>query len=97
MNGLLDMGGGMRQQMGNQQIGGLLGAANQGGSKSSEGLRMAMMLSQSPTPETVQMVIETAKKSGNPQAGQLAELLGQFNSPKEIKQFADQILQQIRG
>ncbi len=95
MNGLLSMQ--EPQPMQQPMQGGLLGAAPQGSSQSSEGLKMAMMLSQNPTPQTVQMVIEAAKKSGNPQAGQIAELLGQLNTPESIKQFADQILQKIKG
>lgn len=92
MNGLL----GSQSQA--PQSGGLLGGGMpQQAQGSSEGLKMAMMLSQNPTPETVQAVIGMAQKSGNPQADQLVQTLLRLETPESIKMFADQVIQKLQG
>lgn len=89
--GLLDMA---PQQ---PQIGGLLGGQPQGESASADPMKLLNMLSQSPTPETVQGVIQIMTQSGRPEANQMAELLIQLKTPEQIKNFADQILRQKSG
>ena len=106
MAGMMGIGGG-------QSMGGMLGSMpggapvqqppaqgmpqqTQGGSP--QAMQMARMLAQSPTPETVQMVVGELMKKGTPEAKQIADVLTQVqSSPEGIAKVAQAIMQQMQG
>ena len=81
------------QQQGMQQA---QAAPQQGGSQ--QAMQMAQMLAQSPTPETVQMVVGELMKKGTPEAQQIADVLMQVqSSPESVTKVAQAIMQQMQG
>lgn len=81
---------------------GLLGAMGAGtpqqGAPNPQARQMAMSLAQNPTPAMVQQIIQQLHQSGSPEAPQYEQVLrGLGNDPTAIKQFADQMVQQLGG
>lgn len=71
-------------------------APQQGGSP--QAMQMAQMLTQSPTPQTVQMVVAELMKKGTPEAKQIADVLTQVqSSPEGIAKVAQAIMQHMQG
>lgn len=55
--------------------------------------QMAMMLAQSPTPDTVQKLIAQIKGSNAPDGEKWIQVLSHFaNSPNELKQIAQEVM-----
>jgi hypothetical protein len=62
------------------------------------GKQLATMLMQSPTPETVQMVVGKLMQKGTPEAQQMAEVLTQIQSnPEGLTKIAQAIMQNLQG
>lgn len=84
------------------QQGGLLGppgaplaAAPQAGGG---GLQMAQQLSQNPTPQMAQQIIQQLHQMGNPEAAKFEQMIGQvMNNPQALKHLADTIVQKLGG
>lgn len=103
--GIFDSVSGMQPSIGTQQPQGLLGSvAGAAGpapmqqAANPQGAQMATSLSQNPTPQMVQQIIQQLKTSGNPQAAQYEQILGGLGSdPAQIKQFADSMVQHFSG
>lgn len=78
-----------------QPAGGLLGSA---GSASPQDIQLATQLSQNPTPQMAQQVVQQLKQSGNPNAAQLEQVFSQAGDDTEfIKHIANSILQKMQG
>jgi hypothetical protein len=99
--GLLD--GAMPMAQAPQQ-GGLLGGAGappagtpqDGGAGG--GLQMAQQLSQNPTPQMAQQIIQQLHQMGNPEAAKFEQMIGQvMNNPQALKHLADTIAQKLGG
>lgn len=59
---------------------------------------MAMRLSQSPTPETAQQIIQQLHQMKSPEAAQFEQLLTNvMNNPQALKQLADAVMQKLGG
>lgn len=93
--GLLGAFSAPQQAAAPQPAGGLLGSA---GSASPQDIQLATQLSQNPTPQMAQQVVQQLKQSGNPNAGQLEQAFSQAGGdPEFIKHIADTILQKMQG
>lgn len=96
------LGSMMQGQPQQAQPGGLLGSmeggAPQASRPSNEDVQMAMRLSQNPTPQMAQQVVQHLKKTGNPNAAQLEQVFSQAGNDAEfIKHIAESILQKMQG
>lgn len=91
MNGLL----GLQSQA--PQLGGLLGSGMpQQAQGSSEGLKMAMMLSQNPTAEVAAGIIAKLKNDNDPQTDELEKILEMANGdPQMLKMIADNAIKSM--
>lgn len=95
--GLLGAFSGEEQAAPAPASGGLLGAAA-GAQGGQGGLQMALRLSQSPTPETAQQIIQQLHQMQNPEAAQFEQMISQvMDNPQALKQLADSVVQKLGG
>lgn len=102
-----------QQSLATQQSGGLLGGAAQSmpqamqqtthqssvqpQSNRDQGLKMAQQLMQSPTPQTVQMVVAELIKQGTPESKKIADILTQVQSnPEMVAKLGQTIIQNMQ-
>lgn len=92
--GLLDA----YQQQAPQQGGLLAPMGAQPQAASGGGLQMAQQLSQNPTPQMAQQIIQQLHQMKNPEAQQFEQMIGQvMNDPQALKQLADSVVQKLSG